>query len=505
MHAKKCVTARALSCGYRGWDGAVTKSVRCTVAVRGGRHVSTRYCSGGGWTNQSVTRGTEMVHVSTRYCSGGGWTNQRVTRGTGVCQSEEPPLPYFIPEPVYLEFMPPEDDVLLAEEQPLPAAVSPTADSPSYITKSDPEEGSKEDDEDLKEDLVDYPIDKDDDDDKEEESFRDDADEEEEDEDDDEEEEEEHLASANSVPPPAHRTTARMFIQAQTPIPFLSKIPSPPLPVSSLLSISPSSLPASPTHSLGYRAAMIRLRAESPYISHPLPLLLPIVLPHTMASLAMIRAATTSTYILAPRSETPPLGTPPLLPILLPTSSPPLLLPSTDYRLDVPMVGECSSAPSTRPTGGFRADYGFVGTLDAEIRHDPDREIGCGITNFWVDPDEIIEEIPVTDIAELGQRMKDFFTTVRQDIDEIYGRLNDVQDDRLLMSGQLNLLHSDRRTHARTARLMDSEARASPEAWVQSIDASDTIRSKVNPLWNTVLAQQTEIRDMWAADRRRQA
>ncbi|GJV54042.1 hypothetical protein Tco_1449783 [Tanacetum coccineum] len=224
-----------------------------------------------------------------------------------------------------------------------------------------------------------------------------------------------------------------------------------------------------------------------------------------MASLAMIRAATTSTYILAPRSETPPLGTPPLLPILLPTSSPPLLLPSTNYRLDVPKVGECSSAPSTRPTGGFRADYGFVGTLDAEIRHDPDREIGYEITNFWVDPDEIIEEIPVTDIAELGQRMKDFFTTVRQDIDEIYGRLNDAQDDRLLMSGQLNLLHSDRRTHARTARLMDSEARASREAWVQSIDASDTVRSKVNPLWNTVLAQQTEIRDMWAADRRRQA
>ncbi|GKA80961.1 hypothetical protein Tco_0787653 [Tanacetum coccineum] len=28
------------------------------------------------------------VHVSTRYCSGGGWTNQMVTRGTGVCQSK---------------------------------------------------------------------------------------------------------------------------------------------------------------------------------------------------------------------------------------------------------------------------------------------------------------------------------------------------------------------------------------------------------------------------------
>ncbi|GJR67828.1 hypothetical protein Tco_0013893 [Tanacetum coccineum] len=33
-------------------------STRYDVAVRGGRHVSTRYCSGGGWTNQSMTRGT---------------------------------------------------------------------------------------------------------------------------------------------------------------------------------------------------------------------------------------------------------------------------------------------------------------------------------------------------------------------------------------------------------------------------------------------------------------
>ncbi|GKE94312.1 hypothetical protein Tco_1579167, partial [Tanacetum coccineum] len=31
-----------------------------TVAVRGGRHVSTRYCSDDGWTNQRVTRGTSV-------------------------------------------------------------------------------------------------------------------------------------------------------------------------------------------------------------------------------------------------------------------------------------------------------------------------------------------------------------------------------------------------------------------------------------------------------------
>ncbi|GJU19646.1 hypothetical protein Tco_1152988 [Tanacetum coccineum] len=256
---------------------------------------------------------------------------------------------------------------------------------------------------------------------------------------------------------------------------------------SSQLPMSPPQLPASPTHLLGYRAVMIWLRAESPSTSHPLPLPLPIVLPHTRASMAMMRAAAPSTYTLASQSETLPSGTPPLLPIPLPTSSPPLLLPFTDCRADVLEVtlpprkrfcispgpryevGECSSAPTARPTGGFRVDYGFVGTLDAEIRRNLDREIGYGIIETW---DKMVEEmqgIPTTtNVVKLGQRMIDFVTTVRQDTYEIYGRLNDAQDDRSLMSGQLNLLRRDRRTHARIARLMEAEARASREAWVQS-------------------------------------
>ncbi|GKE30837.1 hypothetical protein Tco_1446221 [Tanacetum coccineum] len=92
-------------------------------------------------------------------------------------------------------------------------------------------------------------------------------------------------------------------------------------------------------------------------------------------------------------------------------------------------------------------------------------QIGYRITDVWVDPDEIAEDIPATDVVELGQRMTDFVTTVRQDTYEIYGRLDDAQDDRLLMSSQLNSLRRDRRSHARTARLMKSEARASHEAW----------------------------------------
>ncbi|GKE37942.1 hypothetical protein Tco_1461347, partial [Tanacetum coccineum] len=52
------------------------------VVTRGASNNCVSDCIGGRYE----VRGT--VHVSTRYCSGGGWTNQRVTRGTGVCQSE---------------------------------------------------------------------------------------------------------------------------------------------------------------------------------------------------------------------------------------------------------------------------------------------------------------------------------------------------------------------------------------------------------------------------------
>ncbi|GJV04027.1 putative reverse transcriptase domain-containing protein [Tanacetum coccineum] len=96
---------------------------------------------------------------------------------------EYPPSPEFVHEPVYPEFMPPEDDVLLAEDKPLPAAVLPTADSPGCVPDSNPEEDPEEDDdEDPEEDLADYPTERDDDD--EEEPSGDEADDEEEDEDD---------------------------------------------------------------------------------------------------------------------------------------------------------------------------------------------------------------------------------------------------------------------------------------------------------------------------------
>ncbi|GJW17687.1 hypothetical protein Tco_0025123 [Tanacetum coccineum] len=157
-------------------------------------------------------------------------------------------------------------------------------------------------------------------------------------------------------------------------------------------------------------------------------------------------------------------GTPPLLPIPLPTPSPLLLLPSTVCRAG---VFEVILSPRKRLCIALGSRY--------EIRQDPKRE--C---------------------------MEDFVTTVRQDTYEIYGRLDDAQD-RLLMSGRLNMLYKVRRAHARTALLMERAARLSRKAWVQSMDASDTARSEVRALRTTVLAQQTEIAALRAADCARQA
>ncbi|GKC13108.1 hypothetical protein Tco_1009890 [Tanacetum coccineum] len=102
-------------------------------------------------------------------------------------------------------------------------------------------------------------------------------------------------------------------------------------------------------------------------------------------------------------------------PVALSSGTPPLHLLSTDHRVDKPEVclpprkrlcstqgprykiGESSVAASARPIGGRRADYGFVGTIDTEIRRQRAEEVGYRIRDVWVDPREAIEEVaPMT-------------------------------------------------------------------------------------------------------------
>ncbi|GJR77177.1 hypothetical protein Tco_0089542 [Tanacetum coccineum] len=59
---------------------------------------------------------------------------------------------------------------------------------------------------------------------------------------------------------------------------------------------------------------------------------------------------------------------------------------------------------------------------------DLERDVVYRITDSW---DEIVEAIHgtpvVTDVTELSQRMTEFETRVRQDIDDVYMRLDDEQ------------------------------------------------------------------------------
>nr|GFB38262.1 hypothetical protein [Tanacetum cinerariifolium] len=329
---------------------------------------------------------------------------------------QAPPSPDYISGPEHA------DDEIVAEDQPYAEDASPIAQSPEYVLESDFEAHPEDDDnKDPEEDPVDYPADGGDDGDDEEESSEDDEDEEDDEMDleADKEEEEEHPAPADSVvvaltatdqalsaeeakpfetdesaatppPHPAYRTTARISIPAPVPMPAwidsevarllaISSLPASPLspwslpspyipfpplppilsPPSPVLSPAP---PPSPIHSLGYRAAMIRLRDEAASTSHLRPLQLPS----------------------ASRREDRPEVTLPLR-----------------KRLDIALgpryeVGESSSAAVARPARGFRADYGFVATVDREIMRDPEREVGYGITDSWDEIMETLQGAPVT-------------------------------------------------------------------------------------------------------------
>ncbi|GJV34711.1 putative reverse transcriptase domain-containing protein [Tanacetum coccineum] len=426
-----------------------------------------------------------------------------------------PPLDYVL-EPIYPEYMPYKDEVFLAEEQPLPATASPTAQSPDYVLESDPEADPEEDvNEDPKEDPIDYLADGGDDGDDEEGSSEDDKDDDMDIEADDDEKEEEHPALADSVvvalpaadqapfaeetepfetdestatppPHPTYRVTARISIPAPVPTlvwsdakvarllaistppssplsPWSSPLPqitspplpvSPPLPISSPVSVLSPSPPTSPIRPLGYRATMIRLRADATSTSYSLPL------PQPLHLLSTNHREDKPEVTLTPQKR---LGI--------------ALGPAYE-------VGESSSAAAARPTGGLRAYYGFIATMDREIRHDPERDVGYGITDSWYEIVETLQGAPVSTDTELGRHMTAFETRVRQDTDEIYTR--------------------DRRAHVRTARLMETEARMSREAWGRSMDVIDVTRTEVMSLCTTMLAQQSQIRELQSADRKRQ-
>ncbi|GJR02056.1 putative reverse transcriptase domain-containing protein [Tanacetum coccineum] len=317
---------------------------------------------------------------------------------------EHPPLPIevpYVPEPEYPEYLVPSDAEAPLEDQPLPADASPTALSLGYMADSDLEEDLEEYPE---EDHADYPADGGDDND--EPSGDDDDDTVDEDEEpfkdeDDDEEEEEHLALADSFAVlvvdhvPSAWDTKEFETDESTPTPRSpqTKIPSPPLP-------PPQSSPHLPPH----------VPTSLPLPSSPLPplpvlLFIPPLVNH--------------------REDIPEAELPPCKRLCL-------TAPTSRYE-----VGKSSTA-APRPTRGHRADYGFIGTMGAEISQRAE-EVSYGIRDVWVDPTEAVEEVAPTTLKGVNARVIELAAVQEQDTQDIYAdtypdaglpyRLTGVTDD----------------------------------------------------------------------------
>nr|GEV79450.1 cysteine-rich RLK (receptor-like protein kinase) 26 [Tanacetum cinerariifolium] len=404
---------------------------------------------------------------------------------------QAPPSPDYVPGPEHA------NDEIIVEEQPYAEDASPIAQSPEYVPESDFEAHPEDDDdEDPEEDPVDYLADGGDDDDDEEELSEDDEDDEHDDMDieADEEEEEEHLAPADSVV--VTPIAADQAPSAEETEPFETD----------------ESVATPPPH------PAYRMTAR---ISIPDPVHMPAWTDSEIVRLLAISSPPASPLSLW-SSPPPQIPFPPLPPILSPhspavsTSSPPLQLPAASRREDRPEVtlppqkrlgialgpryevGESSSAAAARPAGGLRPDYGFVAIVDREIMHDPEREVGYGITDSWDEIVETLQGAPVSTDTKLGGYMREFEMRVRQDTDEIYMRLDDEQTERQLLAGQLNMLFRDRRAHAYTRHLMETEARMSREAWVRATDASDLVHGEAADR-----RRQTVILELLRIDHRR--
>ncbi|GJY62868.1 hypothetical protein Tco_0464328 [Tanacetum coccineum] len=243
--------------------------------------------------------------------------------------------------------------------------------------------------------------------------------------------------------------------------------PTPPSPPPSLLSplssplhqipSLPLPLPSPPTTSLtyaeaplGYRVAGIRLRAASPSTHHP--------------------------------SEIP---------------SPPLLLPSTTHRDDLPEVDMPlqKRAHFTAPTSRFKVgeslsaavrlaghtlahtiDYGFIDTIDASIRASKSRAMIA--------------------VRVVSDKVTDLATTQRQDAQELYMRCEDAQDDWALLGAQVSILRKERRYFRLMAYFYERESVIAQQAWSHSKIGILAMEAQIRALQRDVdVLQRQRIRD----------
>ncbi|GJV74967.1 putative reverse transcriptase domain-containing protein [Tanacetum coccineum] len=378
--------------------------------------------------------------------------------------------PDYVPEPIYPEYIPLEDEhEFPAEEQPLPPVDSPTAESPGYVTESDPEEDPEEYEDDETEDGPDdYPMDGGDDgDDDDGDSSGDDADDEDED---DEDEEEEHLALADSA----------VVVPADEPV-------SPPE------GTEPVIPPPSTDITIGAR---ITFRLRFPYL-----------LPRGRVEI-LLESRLASAWAHSYTFITPPVPFP-----LLPSSGGRLFTESEQLpcmRCGLSTLGsryEIGESSTARPTRGRGVDYGFVSTVDAEARRQGTSEVGYGIRDTWVDPAEAVPEIAPMTVEEVNTRVTELAELHEHDTQDLYALLEDAQDSRSRISQRVDMdsqrvTHQELQTHRDHVYAHETHI----QAHQTQLQLQGTLIQTHHQVHETRFQmQQAEIAALQETDRRRQA
>ncbi|GKB40268.1 hypothetical protein Tco_0885210 [Tanacetum coccineum] len=203
-----------------------------------------------------------------------------------------------------------------------------------------------------------------------------------------------------------------------------------------------------------------------------------------------------------PSSPLPPptssLHLPPLVPTSLPLPSSPLpvllfISPPVDRREDIleaelpPHKRLCLTDPTSRyevgesltaaprPTGGHRAYYRFIGTMDAEIRCQRAKEVGYGIRDVWVDLTEAVEEVAPMNLDGVNARVTELAAVQERDTQDIYVVIKDGQNRQTQLFQRVDGLVEDGHFHYETARLLDREALASRDADAHSVGLSSAV------------------------------
>ncbi|GJV13634.1 putative reverse transcriptase domain-containing protein [Tanacetum coccineum] len=432
-----------------------------------------------------------------------------------VTGPEHPPSPVevlYVPEPEYPKYLVPSDAEAPLEDQPLPIDSSPTALSPGYVADSDSDEDPKEDPE---EDHVDYPADGGDDDDEPSDDDDDDTDDEDEEpfEDEDDDEEEEHLAPANSssipvVDPVGDTEAFETDESAPTPRSPQIRIPFAQTRLCrarKTVRLEPPMSPSMEAHIAEYATAPAPPSPPpsplSPW-SPPLPRIPSPPLPPPPSSLQLPPPVPTSLPL--PSSPLPPL----LVLLFIP--------PPVDHREDIleaelpPRKRLCLTAPTSRyevgesstaaprHTGGHRADYGFIGTTDAEMRIQRAEEVSYGIRDVWVDPTEAVEEVAPKTLEGVNARETKLVAVQEQDTHDVYAMIEDTQDRQTQLFQRVDGVVEDRQFHYETARLTHTQMQDYRIASQESLMM--TLIAQVSSLQGQLSAALGQIQALQARD-----